>query len=248
MKRKSFDNVWYYFKQLTDSVSYGSDGSDGSDPDHGQVLYNTVATFLNIEIKPDYVSLHYILALIYRHLFSEGGNDNGNGNGNGNKNIYVLPKQEHLYHMLLLEEEPIPLTKNGLPQIYNTLLHKRKVGIDEHIGSFMLARDKTIDVVNSHWFHWEYYALGSPLWLARLKKHGGFVIEETKKIAFDSEQGEEDFYDLYAYELDELPNEVQFMSMKPLLKQSGDVWYKYIFADGAGAFHNNAFHNNAFHY
>ena len=147
------------------------------------------------------------------------------------KHIFVIPNQEHIDHIIQLEDEKIPL-------IYNTLMFKRMVSVDENIGAFDLARWKWSeheDFIKEHWFHWEYYAMGSPLWLERLNKCGGKINQERKKIEFDSEDDEEQFYSLYAYELDELPKEVQNMSMKPLLKTNGAVWIDYVFADACYA-------------
>ena len=147
------------------------------------------------------------------------------------KHLFVVPNQEHIEHIIQLEEERIPLT-------YNTLMYKRMVEIDEHIGSFELARWKWTnhkectnhkDLIHEHWFHWEYYAMGSPIWLERLKKFGGRVNNIKKTIEFDSDKDQEDFYELYAYNIDELPKEVQNMSLKPLLKTNGNVWYNWVF-------------------
>jgi hypothetical protein len=235
MHKRHFDNIWYYLKSLIMIPGSG--------------LYDTIKMYLHIELdielnnnndndNDEDITLHYLLAVIYRCLFSM--NININININNAKRIYIMPKQEHLNYQLALEEEAMPLTKNGLVQIYNTLLCKRTykrickpiAEIDYNIGSFTLARwkfNEYEDFVKEQWFHWEYYAMGSPLWLARLQKHGGEINNLAKKIEFQTEQGEEDFYDLYAYELDELPKEVQHASMKPLLKQMGDVWYNYVF-------------------
>ena len=55
--------------------------------------------------------------------------------------------------------------------------------------------------------------MGSPLWQKRLSKWGGSVNHITKKIEFPTDEMQEAFYELYAYEFDELPKEVQAMSL-----------------------------------
>ena len=122
-------------------------------------------------------------------------------------------------------------------------MHKRYVSIDEFVGSFTLARFKWStheEFIKELYFHWEYYAMGSPLWLKRLQIFGGIINENEKKIEFMSEEGEEGFYNLYAYELDELPKEVQDMSMKKVNNTDGKAWYNHVFNDHI--FNENAFH------
>jgi hypothetical protein len=89
------------------------------------------------------------------------------------------------------------------------------------------------EFIKELYFNWEYYAMGSPIWLKRLEKFGGIINEKDKKIEFLSEgqDGKEGFYEFYAYELDELPKEVQDMSMKQLRNTDGKAWYKYVFQE-----------------
>ena len=215
LERKHFENIWYHLKAL---LERGSSINE---------INQVVASFLKVDIDPN-VSLHYLQAVIYKTLFANNNDDKKE------KHIYVMPRQEHLDEMLRLEKEVIPLTKKGNVQTYNTLLLKRMVSIDDNIGSFEMVRWQYKDLQREHWFHWEYYAMRSPLWMKRLEKHGGFVNHDLRKIEFTSEKSEEDFYDVYAYELDELPKEVQLMSMKPVLKSNGSMWFNYVFGIDVG--------------
>ena len=203
IERHHFENIWYHLKCLLEK------GSNINE------ITQVVASFLKVDILKECISLHYLQAVIYKATTAMIDDNKG-------KHVYVIPRQEHLDEMLRIEKEPVV-------QIYNTLMYKRMVSIDGSIGSFALARWQYKDLQREQWFHWEYYAMGSPLWMARLVKHGGIVNHTLRKIEFISEEGEESFYDLYAYELDELPAEVQLMSMKPLLKSNGDVWINYVF-------------------
>ena len=227
LERKHFENIWFHLKLLLEK---------------GQDVSAVVASFLRLKIDidvADCASIHYLLAVIYKALFVDVDiNDDvatlAKRLDQKNTHMYVVPKQEHLDEMLRLEVEPVYLTPKGGMQTYNTLLFKRMVGIDDTIGAFALARWQCEDLQREHWFHWEYYAMGSPVWLARLLKYGGTVNHELKKIEFADEQNQDSFYELYAYELDELPQEVQLMSMKPVLKSNGSAWIKYVFGSDDG--------------
>ena len=225
LERKHFENIWFHLKSLLEK------GQDLKE------ISAVVTSFLHlkVDIDDDCVSIHYLLAVIYKALFVD--DDVATlakqpfvkRLDQKNTHMYVVPKQEHLDEMLRLEKELIPLTPKGGMQTYNTLLFKRMVAIDDTIGAFALARWQYEDLRREHWFHWEYYAMGSPVWLARLLKYGGSVNHDLKKIEFANEQNQDSFYELYAYELDELPQEVQLMSMKPVLKMNGSTWIKYVF-------------------
>lgn len=216
LERKHFENSLYHLKVLLDKGHSLNE------------ISAVVASFLKIDIVNDYVSIHYLQAVICKALFADIDKKELQSN-EIHKQIYVVPKQEDIDEMIRLEKETIPLTQKGNAQVYNTLLFKRMVSIDDHIGSFALQRWKCGDFIKEQWFHWEYYAMGSPLWSARLRQYCGIINHISKKIEFACEKNEEAFYDLYAYELDELPKEVQAMSMKPLLEKNGDVWFNYVF-------------------
>jgi len=208
--RRHYENICYYLRKLEKDSN----------------LNNVVLRFLGCDNDSiNNTNIHYLLAVIVRILHMD-------NNVLGKKHLYVAPKQEHLDHILLIEEEQIPLSKHGLVQIYNTLMHKRYVYIDDFVGSFELARFRWStheEFIKELYFHWEYYAMGSPIWLKRLQTFGGNINENERKIEFISEEGEEGFYNLYAYELDELPKEVQEMSMKSLNNTDGKAWYEHVF-------------------
>uniref|UniRef100_A0A6C0IKD3 Uncharacterized protein n=1 Tax=viral metagenome TaxID=1070528 RepID=A0A6C0IKD3_9ZZZZ len=205
LERRHFENICYYLRVLWEE----------NKTNVGLVI----GQFLNIIIKEE-DTLHYVLAVISKKIYYQAEENKPVG-----KHIYVVPKQEQLDHIKQLEEELIQ-------PIYNTLMFKRFAEIDDRIGSFTLARGQWLTTeafIKEMWFHWEYYAMGSPVWLRRLEKFGGTVNHRQKKIEFATEIGEEGFYDLYAYELDELPKEVQAMSMKPIVKRGGTAWCNYTF-------------------
>jgi hypothetical protein len=209
LEKRHFENICYYLKELVKNININD-------------ICSIVGQFLRVDILEN--NIHYLLAVIIHELYSDGDGD-GNCIEKTKKHIYVVPKQEHLDHLKQLEEESIQ-------PIYNTLMAKRFVSIEQSIGAFVLARWQWRthhEFTNELWFHWEYYAMRSPLWLSRLEKFGGQVNHQTKKIEFSTEKGEEEFYNLYAYEFDELPKEVQAMSMEKIEKTDGKEWCNYVF-------------------
>jgi hypothetical protein len=144
-----------------------------------------------------------------------------------------------------VEYEPIPLLRNrgmDIDQIYNTLCFKRYFKISEKIGSFKLTRWSLFvsgnynDFLRKNWFHWEYYAAhGCPLWQARLEKCHGVLDHVNENIVFpkdidkDDEPDKEQFYDLYAYEFDELPKDIQMMSHCDITRGKWQEWYFNVF-------------------
>ena len=56
---------------------------------------------------------------------------------------------------------------------------------------------------------WLYYASFSPIWRNRIERYGGMIIDEEKKIVFECEDSEEQFYCWHNFEPDEQPSWVQ---------------------------------------
>lgn len=68
--------------------------------------------------------------------------------------------------------------------------------------------DERLDIFRKNWL---YNASLSPIWEDRIKNSGGIVCEGCVK--FESEDDEESFYDLYGFETDEQPLEIQLRCM-----------------------------------
>jgi hypothetical protein len=62
---------------------------------------------------------------------------------------------------------------------------------------------------NHFYYNWLFYACQSPLWLDILHNYNGRVNIITKKIEFDDEKSEEEFYEKWNLEPDEQPLEIQ---------------------------------------
>jgi hypothetical protein len=190
--RRHMENVWYYLNML---LAKGEEGEAVVEEALGIALDKNMLTVKHLRT-------HYIIASIVQVLYADVHMDVVDAK----KHIFVIPKKEHLEHVQDLEDA-------NITPVYDTLMHKRFVAIDKDIGIFTLARDNLGDLTKEMWFHWEYYAMGAPLWQKRLAKWGGGVNQETKKIEFPTDDMQEAFYELYGYEFDELPKEVQAMSL-----------------------------------
>jgi len=193
--------------------------------------------------------LHYLLALCI--INKKSNNNTNNTIANANKTIFVVPTEADLKMIRDINEMPIPLSKYGLPQIYNTLKIKRLFSISNKIGCFNLKRyslfeqieegssdDNYIDFLTEIWNHWEYYAMRSPLWLSRLPKECS-IDHLKREIVFpsaavanaddadDDDVIKEQFYELYGYELDEQSKEVMDMSHKEIWPASFKIkdWF-----------------------
>lgn len=181
--------------------------------------------------------LHYLLALICQLQIPI---------NNLNKcNIFVTPKVDDIEFINKVENEPIPIIqKRGfdIEQTYNTLCFKRYFKISETIGGFNLSRHQwsfnNDEFLKKNWFHWEYYAAnGCPLWRERLEKCHGVLDHVKETILFpndndnDNDNNKEQFYNLYAYEFDELPKEIQMMSHCDIRPRKWQDWYFDIFVD-----------------
>ena len=57
--------------------------------------------------------------------------------------------------------------------------------------------------------NWLYWASFSPIWKARLDKHRGTVMHETREVVFDNEDDFESFHNWHDYEPDEQPLNVR---------------------------------------
>jgi hypothetical protein len=111
-----------------------------------------------------------------------------------------------------------------VPCVHDTLYVKRLFAIPPAIAAFKLARwqlyelgDTYLDFLEENWYHWEYYAMRSPVWLARLHQCEGEVNEAEGQVVFASDEWQETFYGAYAYDFDELGRDALAVSHGELL-------------------------------
>ena len=68
---------------------------------------------------------------------------------------------------------------------------------------------KIQDIANKYRYNWMYYCYNTPIWNSRFVKYNGKQNHEKKIVEFTNDDYEEDFYNLYGYEFDEQPIDVQ---------------------------------------
>ena len=59
------------------------------------------------------------------------------------------------------------------------------------------------DLMDASTMKWDYYASFSPAWKERIKDHNGRIDDVAKRVIFDDDDDQEEFYDRYGYEPDE---------------------------------------------
>jgi hypothetical protein len=83
------------------------------------------------------------------------------------------------------------------------------VGGDGVGGGVGVDEEKRNREKKEFFWNWMYYASFSPLWLERIHSGGGKVNHEKKTVDFDDDELFDSFCNLYDYELDEQPREIQ---------------------------------------
>jgi len=163
-----------------------------------------------------YDDFHYLISLIV-HMTASNKDINIRG-------LFIVPEEADMEVVRQIENEPI-----SEERAYKTFRKKRLYYISPTIGSFMLDRFGSEDFKKESWWHWEYYAMGCPLWKERLDRFSGSLDHENKKITFPDEDNEDAFYDKYAYDFDEQPKEIQDMSLIEIEQTDWSTWYYSIF-------------------
>jgi hypothetical protein len=59
------------------------------------------------------------------------------------------------------------------------------------------------EILDASTMKWDYYASFSPVWKERIEDHNGRIDDVTKRVIFDDDDDQEEFYDRYGYEPDE---------------------------------------------
>ena len=247
MNNKDEDDNTNYKAQLLNAIVSGDFEKVCYSLYRLEFLDNDIISLLSPSVKKSNFwvysnTVHYLLALCIMNNNMKKNNDKNINN----KTIFVVPTEADLKMIKDINEMPIPYSKYGLPQIYNTLKIKRLFGISNKIGCFNLKRyslfeqieegssdDNYIDFLTEIWNHWEYYAMRSPLWLSRLPKECS-IDHLKREIVFpspdadaDDDEIKEQFYELYGYELDEQSKEVMDMSHKEIWPASSSIkdWF-----------------------
>ena len=59
------------------------------------------------------------------------------------------------------------------------------------------------EILDASTMKWDYYASFSPVWKERIEDYKGRIDDVTKRVIFDDDDDQEEFYDRYGYEPDE---------------------------------------------
>jgi hypothetical protein len=70
-------------------------------------------------------------------------------------------------------------------------------------------RINCLDYRDAFYYHWEYYASKSPIWMARIQEYQGVINNETMKLEFPNEESFDSFYEKWGLEPDEQTIDVQ---------------------------------------
>jgi hypothetical protein len=141
-------------------------------------------------------------------------------------------------HNLYLHSEYIRPDIGDTPILYKVLENHCKYGVNESglLGTFELSRPKEHKKLQEVWrINWLYYACASPIWLSRVESYNGKLDHINKKIIFEDEEKEEDFYNNFDLEPDEQKIETQQKSIPEIPVISFEEFYK--------KFKNNGIYN-----
>ena len=85
------------------------------------------------------------------------------------------------------------------------------------LNLFKLNRNKyKNELTNMYYNKWIYHASFSPIWHNRIKKYYGYVDYLNMNVCFKNDDCLEDFYNIYGYEPDEQPSEIQNKNIGPI--------------------------------
>ena len=101
---------------------------------------------------------------------------------------------------------------------YKILPLATKCAIDSEsmLSLFELSRDSIPHLRDLYHDNWLYCTLNTPIWSNRIEEFEGIVNHETKKINFEDDDDEDEFYDYFGYEPDEQKMEIQNRNIGPI--------------------------------
>ena len=218
INKRQFNNICYYlvelFKNGCDLKELHKDlclyyarerGYDLDDEERKSELIKNIEKSWETKIKHN--CFHYLLAIICQmNVLDEDIKE---------QKLFIVPNKEDI-------DEIIMRYTNAVVPIYRTLQKKRCYTIDASIGIYSdLIRFKYEDQEKYKAEirdHWEYYAYGTTYWREIMDNYGIILDDEKREIRFLDDEKMENFYELYGYELDEQPTEVQDMGLMNINK------------------------------
>ena len=169
------------------------------------------ALTLNININPNIILLSKIVTLFSDKAELKKG-----------KNMYISVEPEDIIQYKTI-------VGNNDILAYQILKKACICGIDDfkHLSLFKLTRNK-YNLQETYWYHWEYHASFSPIWLKRIKQFGGYREYSNRQLLFVKKPDDillQEFYKLYGLEPDECPLSIQNKSIQPIEKIYDWKWF-----------------------
>ena len=163
---------------------------------------------LSLNINPNIILLSKIVT-----LFS---------NSKKGKNMYISVDPEDIIQYKTI------IGNNDI-LAYQILKKACICGIDDfkHLSLFKLTRNK-YNLQETYWYHWEYHASFSPIWLKRIKQFGGYRDYSNRQLLFVKKPDDillQEFYKLYGLEPDEQKLDIQNKSIQPIEKIYDWKWF-----------------------
>jgi hypothetical protein len=171
-------------------------------------LMKEFVSALNLNINPNIILLSKIIT-----LFS---------NSKKGKNIYISVDPEDIIQYKTI-------VGNNDIAAYQILKKACICGIDDfkHLSLFKLTRNK-YNLQETYWYHWEYHASFSPIWLKRIQQFGGYRDYSNRQLLFVKKPDDillQEFYKLYGLEPDEGSLDIQNKSIQPIEKIYDWKWF-----------------------
>lgn len=216
VKNKSFNEVFgiiyeYCLNELSNLKQY-------------DIILKTIKKIWEEKICKNY--LHYLILILcfIKKICKEDKDKDKEGEQNTEneeKHLYVLPNKTDIdfFKKTNLVSETIK------PR--NVLLNKRLYYIDSTIGCFNLERfhwNNHDEFKNEMLINWEYYATLTNIWKKRVEKYKINFNTTERKIIFENESEEEDFFDKYNFEPDEQCKELQECAVLDLKRYFCKDW------------------------
>jgi len=172
------------------------------------VLSSLSSLTLNININPNIILLSKIVT-----LFS---------NSKKGKNMYISVDPEDIIQYKTI-------VGNNDILAYQILKKACICGINDfkHLSLFKLTRNK-YNLQETYWYHWEYHASFSPIWLKRIQQFGGYRDYSNRQLLFVKKPDDillQEFYKLYGLEPDEQSLSIQNKSIQPIEKIYDWKWF-----------------------
>jgi len=130
---------------------------------------------------------------------------------NQGKNIYLRIDFDtiNMYNQTYSSEKPFKILSKAC--IYN-------IDNNNYLSLFTLKRE-TENIENAYKYNWLYHASFAPIWKKRIEEYKGLIDSKERKVIFETDELEEDFYNKYGYEPDEQCAETQNKSIQKIVSQ-----------------------------